>query len=131
RYLANPRAADGDVRHAMTALRFYHEYGHEIPLDRLQQAMRHVLARSEFAAAAITDLARWKDWGALEQIVNLYSRAGYGQPAIRRAIVGYLMACPEAASEKALARLRQLDPEGIAAAEQILSRASGRPPSQE
>jgi hypothetical protein len=131
RYLANPRAADGDVRHAMTALRFYHEYGHEIPLDRLQQAMRHLLVRSEFAAAAITDLARWKDWGALAQIVDLYPRAGHGQPAIRRAIVGYLLTCPETAAVKALARLRQLDPEGIAAAEQTLSRASGVPPGQE
>jgi hypothetical protein len=131
RYLANPRAADGDVRHAMTALRFYHEFGHEIPPDRLQQAMRQVLVRSEFAAAAITDLARWKDWGALAQIVDLYSRAGYGQPAIRCAIVGYLLACPETAAAKALARLRQLDPEGITAAEQMLSRASGVPAGQE
>jgi hypothetical protein len=122
RYLANPLAADGDVRHAMTALRFYHEFGHEIQPDRLQQAMRHVLARNEFSAAAITDLARWKDWGALAQIVELYSRAGYGQPAIHRAIVGYLLACPEPGAAKALARLRQLDPEGIVAAEQILSR---------
>ena len=48
RYLANPQAADGDVRHAMTALRFYHEYGREIPAARLGQSLARLLARSEF-----------------------------------------------------------------------------------
>ena len=33
RFLLEPHARDGDVRHAMTALRFYHEYGHDIPAD--------------------------------------------------------------------------------------------------
>ncbi|MBI3839654.1 MAG: hypothetical protein HY288_17170 [Planctomycetia bacterium] len=131
RYLANPRAADGDVRHAMTAVRFYREYGHEIPLDHLQQAMRHVLARAEFADSAITDLARWKDWGALGQIAALYTREGYDRPAIRRAIVGYLLACPDAAAVKTLVHLRQVDPQGIAAVERILSRTSSTPPGQE
>ncbi len=131
RYLANPRAADGDVRHAMTALRFYREYGREIALDPVRQAMRHVLERAEFADSAIADLARWKDWGALAQIAGLYTRSGYNRPAIRRAIVGYLLACPDAAAVKALARLRQVDAEGIAEAEQFLSRTSSVAPSKE
>ncbi|HEV7222256.1 MAG TPA: hypothetical protein VGN42_06100, partial [Pirellulales bacterium] len=57
KYLADPRAASGDVRHAMTALRFYHEYGREIPAERLARALRKLLVRQEFAAAAIVDLA--------------------------------------------------------------------------
>ncbi len=124
RYLSNPRAADGDVRHALTALRFYHEYGHEISVARQQSALRQLLARPEFSEAAITDLARWKDWDAVERIGGLYEQPAYAQPAIRRAIVGYLLACPTAKASAMLARLRQNDPQGVAAAEKILSRTT-------
>jgi hypothetical protein len=121
RYLANPRSADGDVRHAMTALRFYHEYGHGISAERLNASLRLLLGRAEFASAAITDLARWHDWTALERIVTLYDRDGYPRPATPRAIVGYLTVCPEPAATAALARLRRIDPVGVAAAEDALS----------
>ena len=129
-YLANRRAADGDVRHAMAALRFYHEYGRDIPTARLQSALRTVLARPEFAAAAVTDLARWQDWSALARIVALYVKPGYADPTIRRAIVGYLLACPERQAREALARLRLVDPQGVAAAEQVLSRTLGVVPTE-
>jgi hypothetical protein len=127
RYLSNPRAADGDVRHALTALRFYHEYGHEIPVARQQSALRQLLARPEFSEAAITDLARWKDWDAVDRIAGLYVQPAYAQPATRRAIVGYLLACPTAKASAALAQLRQNDPRGVAAAEEILSRTTSVP----
>ncbi len=121
RYLANPRAADGDLRHAQTALRFYWEYGREIPRARIAQASRHLLARGEFAESTITDLARWKDWSDVDQIAALYARPGFPQPATGRAVVGYLLACPEPAAAKALDRLRKLDPQGVTAAEEVLS----------
>jgi hypothetical protein len=125
RYLANPEAADGDVRHAIIALRFYQEFGRDIPIERLSAALSRVLARAEFAATAITDLARWNDWGSLARISRLYDNPAYSDPAIRRAIVGYLSACPQPAARAELARLRKSDPAGVAAAEQILSRTSG------
>jgi hypothetical protein len=129
RYLANPRAADGDVRHALTAVRFYHEYGSDIAAARLQSAVGHLLKRPEFAEAAITDLARWKDWSSVEAIFGLYARMAYAQPAIRRAIVGYLLACPLPGAALALARLRETDPQGVVAAEQTLSRTATVRPS--
>ncbi len=104
RYLANPQAAQGDVRHAMTALRFYHEYGREIPQSRLCAAMRKLLSREEFAEAAITDLARWQDWDAIEQVEGLYRLGNDAPPGTRRAVVGYLLACPEPRAAAALAR---------------------------
>jgi hypothetical protein len=125
RYLANPRAADGDVRHAIVALRFFQEFGRDIPPERLSAALARVLARAEFAAAAITDLARWNDWTSLARISRLYDDPAYADPAIRRAIVGYLLACPKPAARTELARLRNSDPTGVAEAEQILSRTSG------
>jgi hypothetical protein len=125
RYLANPKAADGDVRHAIIALRFYEEFGREIPRERLAKALACVLARPEFAAMALTDLARWNDWGSLARVGRMYDDPAYSDPAIRRAIVGYLLACPKPAAATELARLRTSDPAGVAAAENILLRTSG------
>ena len=124
RYLADPRSADGDVRHALAALRFAHEYVREIPVERLHAAVRRLLDRPPFTAAAITDLARLRDWSARERISRLYTQREYSDPAIRRAIVGYLLASPEPAAREALSRLRAMDPAGVAAAEQFLSRTS-------
>ncbi len=124
-YLSNPKAAYGDVRHALAALRFYREFGDKIPPERLAAALRHVLGRPEFAEAVVTDLARWQDWSAVDEIAALYTQPAYSQPATRRAIVGYLLACPDAAAAKQLERLREIDPQGVAAAEQVLSSLGG------
>jgi hypothetical protein len=130
RYLADPAAADGDVRHALAALRFYQEYGREISKKRVSAAARHLLVRPEFAAATIVDLARWKDWDAPDDIAALYARPEYAQPATRRAIVGYLLACPAEKAAESLKRLRRLDPAGVAEAEQILSRTTSVPANE-
>jgi len=124
RYFANPRAADGDLRHALTAVRFYHEFGREIADDKLCAALRHVLARPEFADRVIVDLARWQDWGALGQVAALYDGAKAARP-LNQAVVGYLLACPQPAARAELHRLRRLDPAGVAAAEQVLSTLGG------
>jgi len=125
RYLKNPRAADGDVRHVLNALRFYQEFGRVIPRERQQQALASLLARPEFAATVIVDLARLQDWTRVEQIRSLYGREGFNTPAIRATIVGYLQTCPLPAAANALAALRQQDPQGVAAAVEALSRAGG------
>jgi hypothetical protein len=117
RYLVNPRAADGDLRHALTALRFYREYGRDISAERLAEAWRKVLTRPEFAEPAVNELARLHDWPAADQIAGLYTNESYTSPALRRAVVGYLSTCPLPAAAGQLKRLRSLDPEGVAAAE--------------
>jgi hypothetical protein len=121
RYLADPKAADGDVRSALKALRFYHEYGRRIPSERIAAAAARVLGRPEFAAEALTDLARWKNWDVAEQAAALYERKEYADPFIRLAIVGYLNACPEPSAKAAIKHLRQVDPKGIEEAEKYLA----------
>jgi hypothetical protein len=120
RLLANPQARVGDVRHALTALRFYHEFGQEISDQRLQAALAKVLARPEFAEAAITDLARWQAWRFCGAIAALYDRPNFNTPEIQRAIVGYLRVCPERQAHDSLAELRRRDPQGVADAEAAL-----------
>lgn len=129
RFLADPRAAEGDLRHAVTALRFYHEYGREIPPAELSAALRLVLQRPQLADQAITDLARWGDWDVLGQVAALYDRPAAGTASLRRAVVGYLLACPRRDAAAALERLRAMDPQGVAEAEQVLRDFQGTPRS--
>jgi hypothetical protein len=118
RYLRNPAAQPGDVRHALTALRFFHEFGRgRIPAADLNGALRGLLARPEFAATAIVDLARWNDWDAQDQVTALFGRKGYPVPATPRAVVGYLLASPRPQAALALAKLREQDPSAVADAE--------------
>lgn len=123
--LADPKAADGDVRHAVSALRFYWEHGRRIPPEKLRAAMRLLLARPEFARAAIIDLARWKDWDALGKIAGLYQNPAYADVGTKRAIIGFLLTCPEPAAAAELAKLRKLDPAQVSETERQFTLMGG------
>jgi hypothetical protein len=123
--LANPKSAEGDVRHAMTALRFYHQYGREIPADRLRRSLRQLLDRPPFAAMAIADLARWQDWMALDRIAALFDKPEFADRATDRAVVGFLRTVPGDVGTKALARMRQRAAQRVADAEKALDAFGG------
>ncbi|HEX3998172.1 MAG TPA: hypothetical protein VHX65_06455 [Pirellulales bacterium] len=125
RYFANPKAAIGDVQHAMRALRFYHQFGHGIDSNLEAEALSHALARPEFAADATMDLARWQYWPVEPRVAAIYTERGYGDAVTHRAIVGYLKACPKPEAAAALAHLRSVDPQGIAEAEKWLEIFNG------
>ncbi|HEX4132775.1 MAG TPA: hypothetical protein VHZ24_22265 [Pirellulales bacterium] len=117
RFIANKSAAHGDVLHLLTALRFYREYGKEISPARLAQAVRPLLTRPEFAAAVIVDLARWQAWDATPEVVRLATVADNADPAVQRAAIGYLLACPSDEARRVLSELRVTAPERVAEAE--------------
>jgi hypothetical protein len=125
RFLTAKTAPRGDVMHVITALRFYEEYGKKIPRARLAQALGHLVERPEYAATVIVDLARWEAWGIEPQVVALWERAGFADPLIRRAIVGYLRTCPQADAQRDLAALRKRFPDEVTAAERVLSSLGG------
>lgn len=120
RFLADPAAAEGDTRHALSALRFYYEYGDQIPRARLCAAVRHLIVRPAFAAMAVTDLARWQDWEPLAEVVALYDGESLPQPATNRAVIGYLLSCPLPQAAVELEALRRRAPEAVAEAERYL-----------
>lgn len=120
RYFKDPAAREGDVRHALSAARFAAEFLPEIPRDKIAAAVGHLLARREFAAEAIIDLARWEDWSAIESVATRYGDTQSPQPETNRAVVGYLSFCPREEAAAALEALRQRDPEGVKAAERVL-----------
>jgi hypothetical protein len=126
RYLDDVRAAVGDLRHFMTALRVYHDYGASISRDDLLAVYRRFLNRPAVAAEAVADLMRWRDWGALDAVGSLFGRPGYDDAAIERAIIRYLLACPLPDAQRQVARLRKLVPERVAEAEKLEASADGQ-----
>ncbi len=124
RLLANPQAARGDVLHAMTALRFYHEYGRKISSQRLARAMSRLIARPEFAAAAIVDLARWQAWDYAAPIAELWQSADLDRPT-QRSVIGYLLLCPSPAAARSLAAIRSAAPQLVEQVEAGLSASRG------
>ncbi|QDT17003.1 hypothetical protein [Alienimonas californiensis] len=126
-----------EVYAAMQAVRFMWTYGGErIPKDRLKEALRLQLAYSDLAEVVIADLSRWKDWAAMDRIVGLYTNEAYDVPAVKRAIIQYLLEAerdvpenapsdaPEpphvAAARKHLAVIEAEDPELVERARDVL-----------
>ncbi|MBI1903451.1 MAG: hypothetical protein HYS13_20300 [Planctomycetia bacterium] len=116
-YLAKPDAAVGHVRHAMTALRFYREFGRDIPPERLAQATRRLVERPAFAALAIADLARLEDWDSVDAVAALFGRKDFDDVQTKKAVVFFLLACPRPEARTRLAAIRQRDEKFVAAAE--------------
>ncbi len=118
---------------AMQALRFMWTYGGgKIKPERLKQSMRLLLDRPELADLVIADLARWKDWSVRDRLVRMYGQAPYDVPAIKRAIVRYLLVCAKdnpgnpnpppqhvVDAQRALETLRARDPATVRQAERF------------
>lgn len=113
---------------AMQALRNVWIYGNNrIPAERLKETMRLLLDRPEVSDLVISDLARWKDWGIQERLMELYGAEDYDIPSIKRAIIRYMIAStkdvPTGGGEKAprhvtegekyLSQLRDRDPKMV------------------
>jgi hypothetical protein len=120
RYLANEKAPHGDIRHAARALRFYFEYGPKALRSDIASTVTRLVERPAFAAAAITDLARWEHWDVLETVMSLFHRQGFDDAPTQRAIVGFLKACPDRRAAACLERLRVRDPKRIESLENSL-----------
>lgn len=114
--LRNPQAAEGDVRHAQTALRFYLQYGRDVPEARLIASVASLLDRPATAPGALQDLTRRRAWDYTARAEALFLKSSGDDPALDRAVVGYLLVCPEAAAGEALRKLKSAAPERTAAA---------------
>ena len=68
------------------------------------------------AADAAIDLARYRHWDAWEDVAALWDSIGRDDPLVRRAVAGYLAACPLPAAARRLDALRQQDPQRAEAA---------------
>ncbi len=116
RFLRNPQAAEGDVRHAQRALRFYLQYGRAIPEARLQKSVALLLDRPATAAEALQDLTRRKAWDYVDRAAALFTQSPGDDPALDRAVVSYLLVCPRPEAATALRNLKAAAPQRTAEA---------------
>jgi hypothetical protein len=59
----------------------------------LRAAMRKYLDRIEFADLAIIDLARWKDWDSLDQLIAAYGNAPWETRSGKEKIISFALSC--------------------------------------
>ena len=107
----------GDARHTLAALRFAWEYlADRVPRERVAAAAARLLANPAVAADTAVDLARWQHWASVEDVAALWDRLGRDDPLVRRAVAGYLLACPLEPAKRHATALAAADPATWAAA---------------
>ena len=115
-----------DQRQFLAALRFAREYlTGTIPPGRIAAATARLAQSPAVAALAIIDLARAEAWEEVDAVAAWWDAAA-DDPLIRRAVAGYLVACPSAAARDHLERIDRDDPAGLSAARAAADLPLGR-----
>ena len=100
-----------DQRHLLAALRFAGESLTEtVPRERVVAATAGLLASPAVAADATVDLARYRAWDVVAEVSRLWDTLGTDDPLVRRAVAGYLTACPLPAAQQELERIGRQNP---------------------
>jgi hypothetical protein len=101
-----------DQRHLLSTLRFaWESLADTIPRERIAAATAKLLVSPAVAADAAVDLARYRAWDAVDQVAQLWTTAGSDDPLVRRAVAGYLSACPLPEAQTHLERIRRQSPD--------------------
>ena len=112
RGLFGSQARPLDQRHLLAAVRFAGEsLADTIPRERIVAVTAALLASPVVAADATIDLARYRAWDAMAEVARLWDTLGTDDPLVRRAVAGYLTACPPPTARAELERIRARDPE--------------------
>jgi len=128
RGLFEPTARPIDQRHLLAALRFAREsLGDRIAPERVAAATAALLASPAVAADAVIDLARYGAWAPVDEVARLWQTLGREDPLVRRAVAGYLVACPLRTARLQLERLRAADPAALEAALEAARSPVARP----
>ena len=128
RGLFAPTARPLDQRHLLAALRFAREsLAATIPHDRVAACTARLLASPAVAADAAVDLARYGAWTHIDDVARLWETLGRDDPLVRRAVAGYLAACPLPVARSYLDRLRAADPAWLDAALEAARSPLARP----
>jgi len=100
-----------DQRHLLAALRFAGEsLTKEITRERIVAATAALLASPAVAADATVDLARYRAWETMAEVSRLWDTLGSDDPVVRRAVAGYLTACPLPTARQELERIGRQNP---------------------
>jgi len=117
-----------DQRHLLGALRFaWESLGDTIPRERVAEATARLLSSPAVAADVVIDLARYGAWKQVDDVAGLWETLGHDDPLVRRAVAGYLAACPLPAARSHLEQLRAADPGRLEAALEAARSPLSRP----
>lgn len=112
--LLRPEARPVDQRHLLSALRFaWESLADSIPRPRIAAATAKLLAAPVVAAEATVDLARYREWDHARSVAGLWDSLGGDDPLVRRAVAGYLVACPRPEAKDLLEAIRSRDPDRL------------------
>jgi len=101
-----------DQRHLLAALRFaWESLTDTIPRERIIAATATLLVSPAVAADATVDLARYQAWDKVADVSRLWDSFGTNDPLVRRAVAGYLTACPLPTATHELERIRSQHPD--------------------
>lgn len=108
----------GDARHALAALRFaWESLADTIPRHQTAAATAALLGNPPVTAESIIDLARYGRWDDVAAVAAAWDTLGRDDPLVRRAVAGYLRACPLQLAQAHRLRLEAADPVAWARAE--------------
>lgn len=125
--LLGPEARPVDQRHMLSALRFaWESLAETIPREAVAEATRRLVAAPVVAADAVIDLARYRHWAAVDDVAALWNRVGKDDPLVRRAVAGYLTACPLPKARRWLDTLAATDRERLREAVDAAALPAGR-----
>ena len=111
-FLRNEKCDFSDSYAAVMALRMHVAEG-TLTARQVAGPLRSVLARPQIADLVIPDLARWEDWGAMDQVFGLYKSADEKSNWVRVPVVNYLRACPLPRAKELLAECEKIDPDAF------------------
>ncbi|MEC7696862.1 MAG: hypothetical protein VYA11_07180 [Planctomycetota bacterium] len=95
---------------AITALRFHGQEASVIERERISDVFLRMLQRPTLGARVLSDLARWENWSAVDQVVAMFINAEGDGLWVREPAIRYLLACPTESAKKQIPKLEALDP---------------------
>lgn len=100
----------GDARHALAAARFaWESLADSVPRGDVAAAVAGLVTNPAVAAECTVDLARMGRWDEIDAVAGLWDSLGRDDPLVRRAVAGYLSACPLDAARRHRDRLAAAD----------------------
>jgi hypothetical protein len=98
----------------LAALRFaWEDLAETVPRAAVARATGQLVDNPAVAADAVIDLARYRAWDEVDRVAAAWGRLGGDDPLVRRAVAGYLSACPLPTARAHLERLREAEPDRV------------------
>tara|TARA_Y100001933_G_scaffold8913_2_gene7962 strand:+ start:17525 stop:18955 length:1431 start_codon:yes stop_codon:yes gene_type:complete len=94
---------------AITALRFHGQEASVIEREQIAQVFLRMLQKPTLGARILSDLARWEQWSAVDQVSAMFMNAEEDHLWVREPAIRYLLACPTESARNQIPKLEAID----------------------